>query len=427
MTDDESPIKAAFGRLVLPEAPERLRGRLADIARAQPTVVRARRLWASVAAVAVALALLLLGLAVLGPGATPSPAPSQLGDELARYDTGVFSFSYPAVWRTFGYHVDSSFSHTLVYLATVDVPEPCETTQASEYTRVDCQDRWTLGPDDVVVVVSAEGRPGFDIANVPPGAGSLSVDGQPGYLEKGTAPTGDPMWTWTFANPDAPDNYFTVRATFRGPDAGAISAELFALVASIGFDAPSVASPVPTSMLSPVALPNPGGTCTASQFVLGTAQAGYTFSVINYRHAYFLQPLRNLGSGCVLSVPKVIGVASLGEPLQAVTVNNIGNEVCVNTSCHYVTPPTYTIRPGQTLDLYFNVSWFEGATDENGTPLDTPPPCVGEVKDVSSVSFPVAIGSILIDLEAATQAGSSVPWRAICSSPTNISFEIKAK
>jgi hypothetical protein len=256
MNDDEARIKAAFGQLDLPEPPERLRRRLAALAVARPTRDRAWRPWASAGAIAAAaVALLLVGLAVLGPGGTPTPTPTAAPGGLTRYDTGMFSFSYPAAWRTFEYHVDSSFSHSLVYLATVDVPEPCETTQASGFTRVDCQDRWSLGLGGVVVVVSANGRPGFDIANVPAGAGTLTVDGQPGYLEKGTAPTGDPTWTWTFARPGTPDNFFTIRATFRGPDAGTISAELFALVATIQFD--TRVSPVPPPNPSPMTVCHP--------------------------------------------------------------------------------------------------------------------------------------------------------------------------
>jgi photosystem II stability/assembly factor-like uncharacterized protein len=258
MSDDEARIKAAFGRLELPEAPERLHRRLADVATAQPPRRRAGRLSAVAGAIASAAVLLLVGLEVVGPGTLPSATPSAPGVELARYDTGAFSFAYPAVWRTFAYHVESSFSHTLVYLATVAVPEPCQTTQASGLTRVACQNRWTLGPDDVVVVVSAGGRPGFDIANVPPGAATLTVDGQPGFAQKGTAPTGDPTWTWTFADPGVPNNFFTVAATYRGPDTGRLSDELFALVTSIRFDRPAVASPSPTASPAGASIDNFG-------------------------------------------------------------------------------------------------------------------------------------------------------------------------
>jgi hypothetical protein len=174
-------------------------------------------------------------------------------------------------------------------------------------------------------------------------------------------------------------------------------------------------------------LPSSGGTCSADQLIVGSATSGLTFGAANTRHAYFTQVVRNAGSDCVLGVPKVIGAATASGPLVAVSVNNTGNEVCVNSACHYVTPATYAIRSGQSFEIDFSVSWFVSATDGNGTPLYSAPPCVGEVTDVSRVAFPVASGAIAIDLEAASQeAGPSVPWHQVCSSPMSISFEIKA-
>ena len=184
----------------------------------------------------------------------------------------------------------------------------------------------------------------------------------------------------------------------------------------------------PSSPPSPPSssLPSSGGTCSADQLILGSATSGFTFGAVNYRHAYFTQVVRNAGGDCVLAVPKVIGAATASGPLVAVSVNNTGNEVCVNSACHYVTPATYAIRSGQTFEIEFSVSWFVGANDANGTPLYSAPPCVGEVTDVSRVAFPVASGAIAIDLEAASQeAGASVPWHQVCSSPMSISFEIK--
>jgi hypothetical protein len=159
---------------------------------------------------------------------------------------------------------------------------------------------------------------------------------------------------------------------------------------------------------------------------VGSATSGFTFGAAYYRHAVFTQPVRNAGGDCVLGVPKVIGVATAGGPLVAVSANNTGNEVCANSACHYVIPATYAIRSGQTFEIEFSVSWFAGANDANGTPLYSAPPCAGEVTDVARVAFPVASGAVAIDLEAASQqAGASVPWRQVCSSPMSISFEIK--
>ncbi len=184
----------------------------------------------------------------------------------------------------------------------------------------------------------------------------------------------------------------------------------------------------PSSSPSPPSssLPSSGGTCSADQLVVGSATSGFTFGALNYRHAYFTQVVRNDGGDCVLGVPKVIGVGTASGPLVAVSVNNTGNEVCVNSACHYVTPPTYAIRSQQSFEIDFSVSWFVSATDGNGTPLYSAPPCVGGVTDVSRVAFPVASGAIAIDLESASQeAGASVPWHQVCSSPMSISFEIK--
>ncbi len=182
----------------------------------------------------------------------------------------------------------------------------------------------------------------------------------------------------------------------------------------------------PPSSPPPGSLPSSGGTCSADQLVVGSATSGFTFGALFYRHAVFTQTVRNAGGDCVLGVPKVIGVATAGGPLVAVSASNTGNEVCVNSACHFVTPATYAIRSGQSFEIEFSVSWWVGANDANGTPVYTAPPCVGGVTDVSRVAFPVASGAIAIDLEAASQqAGASVPWRQVCSSPMSISFEIK--
>ena len=66
MNDDETRIKAAFGRLELPEAPDRLKRRLAESATRQPTRGRAWRAWATVGAIATAAVLLLAGLGPAG-------------------------------------------------------------------------------------------------------------------------------------------------------------------------------------------------------------------------------------------------------------------------------------------------------------------------------------------------------------------------
>ena len=187
----------------------------------------------------------------------------------------------------------------------------------------------------------------------------------------------------------------------------------------------ATATPSPTEIVSSAPLPSPGGTCSASQLVPGTATNGYTFSTALSRHVYLDQPLRNAGGACVLNVPAMIGVASATGPFQAVRVNNIGYPVCVNSACHYVSPPSYKIRPGQSLTIGFSVSWWTGGNDANGTPLYTAPPCPGAVRDVTRVEVPLASGAIVIDLESAVRIPeSSVPWHEVCTARDSISLTI---
>ena len=187
-------------------------------------------------------------------------------------------------------------------------------------------------------------------------------------------------------------------------------------------------TPSPTEIETSAPLPSPGGTCSASQLVPGAATNGYTFSTIDYRHVHLDQPLRNAGGACVLNVPAMIGVASAVGPFQAVVVNNVGYEVCVNNACHFVSPPSYDIRAEQSLTIGFDVSWWDGGTDENGTALSTPPRCPGAVDDVTRVEVPLASGAIVIDLASAVRIPeASVPWHEVCTARDSISLTIEAK
>ena len=55
----------------------------------------------------------------------------------------------------------------------------------------------------------------------------------------------------------------------------------------------STPTPTSTEAASPAPLPNPGGTCSASQFVLGTSSYDYGYGLL--RSEYVTQPLRNTG------------------------------------------------------------------------------------------------------------------------------------
>ncbi len=187
----------------------------------------------------------------------------------------------------------------------------------------------------------------------------------------------------------------------------------------------AAATPSPTEIASSAPLPSPGGTCSASQLVPGTATNGYTFSAVNYRHVHLDQPVRNAGGGCVLAVPAMIGVASATGLVQAVQVNNIGYDVCVDDACQFVSPPSYEIRAGQSLGIALDASWWVGGYDENGAPIDTPPPCPGAVNDVTRVEIPLASGALTIDLETAVRVPeSSVPWQEVCAGRDSISLSI---
>ena len=184
-------------------------------------------------------------------------------------------------------------------------------------------------------------------------------------------------------------------------------------------------TPGSTEIASSEPLPSPGGTCAATQLVPGTATSGFTFGVVDYRHVDLEQPVRNAGGSCVLAVPAMIGVASATGPFQAVRATNIGYEVCVNDACRYVSPPSYEIRAGQSLEIALDVSWWVGGNDESGTPIDTPHPCPGAVDDVTRVEIPLASGALTIDLETAIRIPeSSVPWQEVCAGRDSIPLTI---
>lgn len=185
-----------------------------------------------------------------------------------------------------------------------------------------------------------------------------------------------------------------------------------------GGSGPSTSSPAITSApsataaASSVALPNPGGTCSASQFVLGDATSVYEPSVIGWRSVSVTQPMRNTGGDCVLNVPSMMGAVSATGASQAVKAQNGQSEVCapaspgagVERECHFVNnPASYTIRSGQSLSVELGTGWPEEM-------ISTPPPCPGPIDDVTRVEFPFATGSLDIDF------GTQTHWKVVCSS-----------
>jgi hypothetical protein len=176
-------------------------------------------------------------------GLTPGPAASgTTGTALATFREGGLVFSYPAAWRIFHHDVVSSFSSSIAYLATVDVPDPCTTTHDSVGTRTACGDHFRLGPDTLVVQVVAAAFPGFDILQKPSTATALIVDGLPGYFESGPpedpAVGADQSLVWTLTRPSSVDNFLQIRALVRGPDIAGLTGQLRDMISTIRYDPP---------------------------------------------------------------------------------------------------------------------------------------------------------------------------------------------
>ena len=172
--------------------------------------------------------------------ARPTP-PSDTSSGLATFHEDGLVFGYPAAWRPFRYQVVSSFSNLIVYLATVDVPDPCTRTANS----IACGQGFQLGPNSIVVTVSGVGFPGFNVLDgQPPGARALVVDGLPAYVEQlepqDRAQGADLSMRWTIARPGSVDNVFTIQADIRGPDVAGQRQQVETLVASLRHDPPVV-------------------------------------------------------------------------------------------------------------------------------------------------------------------------------------------
>ena len=236
---------------------------------------------ALVRASALAVAVAALAGCATGGGpssATTPPGPAATTDPVTFREEGLI-FDYQGAWHVVHDQMDSSFSHLIAYLATVDVPEPCVTTQLSGSTQIACGDRYVLTPDSLVVTVSSNGRPGFEILNRPANATPLVVDGLPAYLERSPATTGGDTetLTWTLARPGTVDNFYTIRATLRGPDLAPVEAELQALIASLRYDPPVVPLPsgagaAPAAAASALAVLSKDAPAWACLVTMGTKQ-----------------------------------------------------------------------------------------------------------------------------------------------------------
>ena len=185
---------------------------------------------------------LLVGcLALIAACAGPSPPSAPAGDELAHFNEAGLVFDYPAAWRPFRYQVVSRFSNLIVYLATVDVPDPCTRTANS----IACGQSYRLVPNSIVVSVTGRGFPGFNILDgPPPGATALVAGGLPAYVTRlgpaDTAAGADASVQWTIARPGSVDNSYEIRADVKGPDVADPLHQVEALVSTLQFDPPLV-------------------------------------------------------------------------------------------------------------------------------------------------------------------------------------------
>jgi hypothetical protein len=164
--------------------------------------------------------------------------------------------------------------------------------------------------------------------------------------------------------------------------------------------------PSPTENASSSLLPSAGGTCSASQFVLGEPTSGPGYGALGTSVVFVTQPIRNGGGDCVLELPSAIGVASSDGPFQAVPVRNVD------------TPTSWKVKTGQSKSIVLGATWWTGVLDENGKPLFTAPPCRDPVQNVTRVEFPLAAGTIEIDLPTPWR------WREVCSSPASVTVDV---
>jgi hypothetical protein len=94
---------------------------------------------------------------VATPATTPPPRP---GLDWGRFTDNGVSFRYPPAWRSYPYTWSSSFSSSLTYLSTREIPNPCKTTHPNGNTEISCGLPATrLSPDGVLIIWTETGFP----------------------------------------------------------------------------------------------------------------------------------------------------------------------------------------------------------------------------------------------------------------------------
>ena len=163
--------------------------------------------------------------------------------------------------------------------------------------------------------------------------------------------------------------------------------------------------PTPTVLSAP-SLPNPGGTCSANQFVVGSpVDGGPGFPTLGSADDFVTLPLHDVGGDCMLNLPAAIGVASATGPFQAVRVLNAG----VVTA--------FGVPSGGNVSIVLGDSWFIPSAFPQSE--GTSPSCARPIRDVTRVEIPLASGSLQVQL--------GTVWPEVCPDPASVSLTFVTK
>jgi hypothetical protein len=188
--------------------------------------------------VAAFLAVVLLAVPSGCAGASgSSQTPGEPGSATVAFHESGLHMDRPASWSEFHYQVVSSFTDVIAYLGNTDVRDPC-TRSANA---IDCGWGFSLPPGGIVVVVEHDSFPGYDILD--PGRADRGPLGDVAGLPARRTLTGpepgaqaDAVLTWTVSAPGWVDNYFTITAYARNPDALGLLARVDAMVKGLRYD-----------------------------------------------------------------------------------------------------------------------------------------------------------------------------------------------
>ena len=190
--------------------------------------------WAGLVAVVVVALVVGVGLATLphgSPNGGAPPTPRTLTTRSFALGVDRVTFAYPSVWETHQYLEDqSSFSLSVVFVASQALHDPCTTTHSTPPGPVESRvcvgyavDR--LDPDGVYLVWSRVGAPRIPGQSVKHPGSPITVGGQPGIIDvqrPGTCSSiGGDESIDLIVDPDASNNWI-MQACLRGPDLGQV-------------------------------------------------------------------------------------------------------------------------------------------------------------------------------------------------------------